>query len=48
MARPPADDPRTKIITIRLTESEHADLARRAGATPLSTFARSLLKLRSR
>lgn len=45
MARPPADDPRNKVVMIRLTEAEHADAVKRAGQKPVSTWMREMLRL---
>lgn len=43
MARPPSDNPRSVIVTIRVTESERERLDRDRGMLSLTDFIRSRL-----
>lgn len=45
MARPPASDPRSKVVMVRFTEKEHAKLQRERGTMNLSAYIRSRLPL---
>lgn len=46
MPRPPASDPRVKIVMVRFTESEYARLEEKRGSKSRSAFIRSFLPVK--